>query len=37
MARPHLPDYRTRVVDAEIGELLAGLAAISLDGPKGVG
>lgn len=29
--------YRTRVVDAELDELLVGLAALSLDGPKGVG
>jgi predicted AAA+ superfamily ATPase len=31
------PPYRGRVVDAEVDELLAGLAAISLEGPKGVG
>jgi len=30
-------DYRTRVVDGELDELLPGLPAISLDGPKGVG
>jgi len=29
--------YRTRVVDSEFDELLTGLAAISLEGPKGVG
>jgi predicted AAA+ superfamily ATPase len=29
--------YRTRVVDAELDELLGGLPALSLDGPKGVG
>jgi predicted AAA+ superfamily ATPase len=32
-----LSDYQPRVVDAEIDDLLAGLAAISLEGPKGVG
>ncbi len=30
-------DYRPRVVDAELDELLPGLPAISLEGPKGVG
>jgi predicted AAA+ superfamily ATPase len=30
-------DYRTRVVDSELDELLPGLPAISLEGPKGVG
>ncbi|WP_322760849.1 ATP-binding protein [Frankia sp. Cr2] len=30
-------EYRTRVVDSELDELLPGLAAISLEGPKGVG
>lgn len=34
---PHLPEYRTRLVDAELDELLAGLPAVSLEGPKGVG
>jgi len=29
--------YLTRVVDAELDELLAGLPAIALEGPKGVG
>jgi predicted AAA+ superfamily ATPase len=29
--------YRPRVVDDELDELLSGLAAVSLDGPKGVG
>ncbi|MDX3005681.1 DUF4143 domain-containing protein [Kribbella solani] len=29
--------YQDRVVDAELDELLAGLPAITLDGPKGVG
>lgn len=29
--------YRRRIVDAELDELLAGLPAISLEGPKGVG
>jgi uncharacterized protein len=29
--------YRTRVVDGELDELLPGLPAISLEGPKGVG
>lgn len=32
-----MPPYRRRVVDAELDELLAGLPAISLEGPKGVG
>ncbi|MCY3891394.1 MAG: DUF4143 domain-containing protein [bacterium] len=32
------PDaYSTRVVDAELSELLADLSAVSLDGPRGVG
>lgn len=31
------PPYRARVVDAEVGDLLGGLAAISIEGPKGVG
>ncbi len=30
-------DYLSRVVDTELDELLTGLAAISLEGPKGVG
>ncbi len=29
--------YRVRVIDAELDELLADLAAVSLEGPKGVG
>ena len=29
--------YRRRVIDTELDELFGGLAAISLDGPKGVG
>jgi predicted AAA+ superfamily ATPase len=29
--------YRTRVVDGELDQLLPGLSAISLEGPKGVG
>ena len=29
--------YQPRVVDAELDLLLPGLAAVSLDGPKGVG
>lgn len=29
--------YRRRVVDTELDELMAGLPAISLEGPKGVG
>jgi len=32
-----VPGYRTRVVDSELEELLPGLPAISLEGPKGVG
>src|SRR5262249_37122572 len=32
-----MPGYRTRVVDSELEELLPGLPAISLEGPKGVG
>jgi predicted AAA+ superfamily ATPase len=32
-----VPDYLARVVDAELDELLPGLAAVSLEGPKGVG
>lgn len=31
------PAYRARVVDDELGELMAGLPALSLDGPTGVG
>ncbi len=31
------PDYQRRVVDAELDELLAGAAAVSLEGAKGVG
>lgn len=31
------PKYQRRVVDDELDELLAGLPAISIDGPKGVG
>lgn len=30
-------DYRTRVIDIELDELLAGAAAISIEGAKGVG
>ncbi len=30
-------DYRPRVVDLELDELLGGVAAIALEGPKGVG
>ncbi|MGH8824486.1 MAG: ATP-binding protein [Jiangellaceae bacterium] len=29
--------YRPRIVDAELDELLSGLAAVALEGPKGVG
>jgi len=29
--------YQRRLIDDELDELLPGLAAISLDGPKGVG
>jgi uncharacterized protein len=36
MTRP-LDTYVRRVVDAELDDLLAGLPAISLEGPKGVG
>lgn len=32
-----MADYLPRVVDAELDELMAGLAAISIEGPKGVG
>ena len=32
-----MPEYIRRIVDDEVDELFAGLAAISLDGPKGVG
>jgi predicted AAA+ superfamily ATPase len=32
-----MDDYVLRVVDAELDELLGGLPAITLDGPKGVG
>jgi predicted AAA+ superfamily ATPase len=32
-----MADYLRRVVDAELDELLVGLPAISLEGPKGVG
>lgn len=32
-----LPAYRRRVLDDELDELLGGLAAIALEGPKGVG
>lgn len=32
-----MPDYRRRVVDSELDELLTGLPAIALEGPKGVG
>ncbi|MCF6507464.1 ATP-binding protein [Blastococcus sp. MG754426] len=32
-----MPPYRRRVVDNELDQLLAGVAAVSLDGPKGVG
>jgi predicted AAA+ superfamily ATPase len=31
------PDYRHRIVDDELDELLSGLPAIALDGPKAVG
>lgn len=31
------PGYRPRVLDDELGELIAALPALSLDGPKGVG
>ena len=34
---PPMDHYESRVVDAELDELLAGLPAISLEGPKGVG
>ena len=30
-------DYRPRIVDSELDELLLGLPAISLEGPKAVG
>jgi uncharacterized protein len=30
-------DYRPRVIDAEVGELVAGLPALALEGAKGVG
>lgn len=30
-------DYSMRIVDTELGELLADLSAVSLDGPRGVG
>src|ERR1044072_1208189 len=30
-------EYRPRIVDAELDELLAGLPAIAVDGPKAVG
>ena len=33
----NLNDYSTRIVDTELGELLADLSAVSLDGPRGVG
>ncbi len=29
--------YRTRIIDSELDELLPGAAAVSIDGPKGVG
>ena len=32
-----MDSYAGRIVDAELDELLAGLPAISLEGPKGVG
>lgn len=32
-----VPDYIPRVVDDELDELMAGVAAIALEGPKGVG
>lgn len=35
--RPPLPAYVRRVVDDDLDELLVGLPAISLEGPKGVG
>ena len=34
---PSLPAYRRRVVDDELDELIAELAAIAIEGPKGVG
>ncbi len=36
--RPSAPDaYSPRIVDNELDELLAGIAAVALEGPKGVG
>lgn len=32
-----MPPYRSRIVDTELDELLPGLPAIALEGPKGVG
>src|SRR5690554_174389 len=32
-----MADYRRRIIDDELDELFPALAAISLDGPKGVG
>lgn len=32
-----MPPYTPRVVEAEIDELMSGLAAVALEGPKGVG
>ncbi|MDG4773390.1 AAA family ATPase [Solwaraspora sp. WMMD792] len=32
-----MSDYQTRIVDQELDELLPGLPAISIEGPKGVG
>jgi len=34
---PNQPDYRSRVVDTQLGELMAELPAIALEGAKGVG
>ncbi|MGH3750227.1 MAG: hypothetical protein ACRDT8_22830, partial [Micromonosporaceae bacterium] len=32
-----MKEYRERVVDLELDDLLAGLAAVAIEGPKGVG
>lgn len=32
-----MPEYRRRVIDSELDELMPGAAAISIDGPKAVG
>jgi hypothetical protein len=37
VASAYLPPYRRRVIDDELDELLPQLAAIALEGPKGVG